>query len=980
MRRVWLLIPVLILVLSQLLILNVSGEEVSLWNIKLEVIIVKRENNEFLPFNNKIIEINVDREQFTIKTDEKGSLVIYMARNTTSDYLLRRFRVYSISFPELVFLEKIEGDVPYYSRSWVIERMESNKTYYRIRTLLVPRVLKIDQKEHICSYLLKVQIASGKVYNLFYLNPFTLKKNVYIYNYNWIPVLHTNKVCIPKDASIITFSARFDAKFYSAHGLIYRRYRITCSTPLSNVLYNGTIDIIPTITFKLHSIVIREAEEVKGKLKCFNLWSADLEKQFRTLMSILNSSRNHCLERKYILSGYENRVALRILRGLQEAGKLVNIIGNYFITPFLLLAIAFFSYFTARIISERRWYLVAVLLFITTTLIFMKANSYFSLYLTTIVTPLFAEPPEMHIFRIGLLTFLIALFLALLHPKVSSRLNVLELTIRNICNRKRRFALALIVVSLVSSATVTHLQAQCKRVLVEKDIPYKSFVERGLTIKKASINYLYGEEIIPKKINLNYDEALWLLSFSSASSCFGTASLKLLVGEKEIGCKVSICNINYLIEFCNLTKALVHYNRSLLILNYGILISSSLAEKLNLKIGSKVRVLDTVFLIVGYFNRSVLRELIDIDGERIFEFATDIILPQKDDIIEAFQINKVSIVLLPNISTSLIDLVEYIGTVGLDVHKVFDPSAYGGRGAIRIIGQTYNINLVEQERVKNIMMLHEEYTILGAWESQIVLVIMGALIVFVTAMGSVYERRREAQIVSSLGASPSTIFAIFSLEGIVVGLVGGMLGFFIGFACSLITNIISKSLPLSTLGISEFFLLLIIGSITSVMGYIIPTVRATLLVVPSRRYLIKAASEEELSKVIKRTKRELVVQLPFKFLSNEKTLLDKFLSEEFIKIQTGRIYGIALTGFRKEVKRDVVSFVYNVSYKSPWHGLPLSLTITISLKGNNILTPIISIKSNFDLSLIRSDVKDLISSIREGLLYYVDWKREVNVT
>jgi len=502
-------------------------------------------------------------------------------------------------------------------------------------------------------------------------------------------------------------------------------------------------------------------------------------------------------------------------------------------------------------------------------------------------------------------------------------------------------------------------------------------VNSGLTVKKLSINYLYGQDIVARQVDLSYDEALWLLSFSNESSCFGLTRIKLMTGENEVDCSASVCNIDYLIEFCDLTSALLRYNETLL--NHGLLISSELAEKLKVSVGDEVRVSNIKLFIAGCFEKRKIAELVDVDGERISE-PVDIILPQREEFLKVSHLRKVSIVLSPETAPSLEELVKYVGTVGLDVYKLFDPSAYGGRGAVRIVGYTYNINVIRDGKVTSNVMLHEEYTVLGAWELQVVLVIIGALIVFITALGSVYERKREAQIVSSLGASPSTIFAIFSLEGLIVGLVGGMLGFFIGFASSLIVNIILKSLPLSTLGITEFFILLIIGSITSVVGYIVPTVRASLLVVPSRRYLIKAASEEELSKVIKRTKRELVVQLPFKFLLNEEELLDKFLSEEFVRIQSSRMYGITLTKFNKEAKKNVTSFVYDIFYKSPWHGLPISLTITISLKKDGVLTPIVSIKSDFDLGLIRSDVKDLISSVREGLLYYVDWKRGVRTT
>ncbi len=62
----------------------------------------------------------------------------------------------------------------------------------------------------------------------------------------------------------------------------------------------------------------------------------------------------------------------------------------------------------------------------------------------------------------------------------------------------------------------------------------------------------------------------------------------------------------------------------------------------------------------------------------------------------------------------------------------------------------------------------------------VLVIFIGSLLVFVTMMGSVNERKREIGVFRAIGFRRGHVMQIILLEAMVVGLVGGLLGFFMG--------------------------------------------------------------------------------------------------------------------------------------------------------------------------------------------------------
>ncbi len=952
------------------LVLSAAGQgEVRHWSVTVAITVLVREGGSYRPLAGEFIELNLDGRLFRLMTNSSGAAVIRTAKRATADYMLRRFALRSVALKSVMFLEGVDGDITYSHLRWVMDRVGPSGVRYRALARVVPRVVKLDAERGVCRYELRVRLAEGRVARLVCLNPASGRSDVRLYEYSWIPSTSGGLVCLPADAKSVEFVARLAVRADSAMGPVVRWYRLRLSAPLPTTEGRAAVlDLTPVIASAVHSMIRREAEELRGRLLQFELWDADMESRYSALLRLLESSEAHFRAGDAEVGSYETTAALRLLGYLVESGKYVNVLGNYFVAPVLLLAMVLSSHLLARVVSERRWRATYAAILASCCGAFLAANSYLRLYATSLASPLFAEPLGMRVFRLGLLSLVGGVAVALALPRVVSRLGVLELTVRSICSRRRRFALALAIVALVSSASASHVSVRFSRAMLETSAPVSGASEGAVVVEKLSVNYLYGEAVSARRAHFSEREALWLLSMSRDSSCVGYGRVAVEANGREVEVPAAVANVSFLAAHCALTSSLTEYDSSTL--GRGVLLSEGLASRLGVGVGSTVEVAGSRATVAGVFRCAL--ELRDADGRRLLDSEVDVIVPLSRERLGLFRVVRVSLVLRPEEAEAL---AEFLAAAGLDVHKFSDPSAHGGRGGIRVVGTTYNVTIVAGGVSRSSALIHGEFSVAGAWEMQLALIAMGALMVFVTALGSVYERRREAQVLSSLGATPSALLSMFALEGLAVGLAGGVVGFILAFAYTLGARAVLGSAPVSTLGLTELFIVLAIGSLTAALGYALPTLKAVLLVVPSGRYLLSAAGELGASRVVRRERRLVAVQLPFKFQPGELRLLEEFLSSVFGRLQSDRMYGLSLERQRREASGRCVRYTYEGSLKSPWHGLPIPIRLAVELEVGDVVAVTVTVESKWDLSLVRSEVRSLISSVRESFLYYIEWKR-----
>ena len=920
------------------------------------------------PLRNEWISVSTTLGVISGFTNENGLITKTIKMSLKNPNSLYDYRLNSVLIKGKLYLERIYAFAEYYPYNrWVIsdykKLCDQNVTSYRI----ISRVyfgVSINYSKKFAELHAIFYFTRGKIFYLNVLNPFTGVHKVYIRYYNWIPILGTNYIMLPLKSKYISFMFWLTASVQRAEGEFTKKfYQIYVKYPIVNACRGKVLELTSAISYQIIQILVSEVEETKHTLTYYNLWSQDLENKYKVMKTLAKTTPLMFQKGNYYAGMFQLKQILKNYAYIEKSKGLVNIISNYFVTPVLILILEFFAYSLARILSEKKWRLLAIILFIISLCIFSFMNSYLVLYITSLTKPLFAEPKEMHMFRIFLLTVLFSLFGLSLHPKISQRFSIFELVIRNICARKKRFILVLIIVTLVSLSAITHMKSIVKRVYYKKELSYSPTVNYGITLKKAWLDYIYGTPISARYMSFELDEALWYMSKYNCNI------IAFKVDEIQIQNK----KIKVLLYF--FTKSLPLYKN---VTNNYVLISDDLAKKYNITIKDVLRLNNLRLTICDIYKKSQITKIRDIDGELLFSQIPDIIiLKTTSHLLEIMKpyISKISIV-LSNLNET-VEQAYWLASLGVDTYKIFDPSAYGGRGAVRIRGYTYVIHIIHNGKVVELSPTDVEWSLSGYWQYQAILVLIGILMIFVSATGIVFERKREAQILSSLGGSPSDIIAIFALEGTIVGITGGIIAYFLSCIVIYILNSITQQSALTPLGPAEFFILIVIGTLTSILGYIVPTLRASLLVVPSKKYLLKVSELEEVSEVIKRNTNEIVIKLPFKFHVSEKELISHYLTTAFIRLQSERKYGLLIKKIKIKEDTTKLRFIYETDYKSPWKEIPIPMTITILLTKGTLMELYISIKSKARVSLISSNIKEVVSILRECLLYYIEWKRKV---
>ncbi|PLY04937.1 MAG: ABC transporter permease [Desulfuromonas sp.] len=91
-----------------------------------------------------------------------------------------------------------------------------------------------------------------------------------------------------------------------------------------------------------------------------------------------------------------------------------------------------------------------------------------------------------------------------------------------------------------------------------------------------------------------------------------------------------------------------------------------------------------------------------------------------------------------------------------------------------------------QQVVKTRMHALEQFR-LFAWGVAVTVIVIGALLVFVTMMGSINERTREIGVFRAIGYRRNHVLRLVLLEAAVVSAVAGLLGYLFGIAATLVT-------------------------------------------------------------------------------------------------------------------------------------------------------------------------------------------------
>jgi hypothetical protein len=298
-------------------------------------------------------------------------------------------------------------------------------------------------------------------------------------------------------------------------------------------------------------------------------------------------------------------------------------------------------------------------------------------------------------------------------------------------------------------------------------------------------------------------------------------------------------------------------------------------------------------------------------------------------------------------------------------------------------------------------------------------IILGFLIIFLTFSSYTYERRREIFVLTTIGANPDHIFLTFLYESTIIGFIGGALGYILGVATFRFLSFMNVMIPVDVkVDISSSILLVSSAILMSIIGALLPSLRASVSAVPSlrRRWITEAkiVSREELDRT-----QQLSVSIPIVIPVNKAGEFASFLARKLREnaevsasisnvleseelTENGKVYKISFnylqtgnrpfksqnilaiqkvdehyelelyskittifTMFTDMCLRDVASFIRELSLR--WSTEGDRIAVFVHSSKEVILDVIKDLKPRYILIISRRDPESIIKSIRPSI-------------
>jgi len=230
----------------------------------------------------------------------------------------------------------------------------------------------------------------------------------------------------------------------------------------------------------------------------------------------------------------------------------------------------------------------------------------------------------------------------------------------------------------------------------------------------------------------------------------------------------------------------------------------------------------------------------------------------------------------------------------------------GGGGIAIDVVTSYSATVRKGLQQENIQLGAPLLMAFGSWESVFIMILIGSLIILNAMLNSIYERRRESIIMSSLGASPSFITYLFLTEGLIIGVMGGCLGYVLGYAWAYSIGVSTPEIVTELYSLTPLILVFLISLLVTGVGSAFPAKEAILKIVPSKIMLVRG---EVSIKTEKDGSRRASTPIRLK-----KDQLERFSSliVDMARSHSYSLYGIIIHSYEKD--KDGARL--NLSYKT----------------------------------------------------------------
>ncbi|MFQ6095838.1 MAG: FtsX-like permease family protein, partial [Candidatus Bathyarchaeia archaeon] len=298
----------------------------------------------------------------------------------------------------------------------------------------------------------------------------------------------------------------------------------------------------------------------------------------------------------------------------------------------------------------------------------------------------------------------------------------------------------------------------------------------------------------------------------------------------------------------------------------GILISEEAEETLQVEVNTTLKFYDRSFIVTGIFNSKKLGELKDLDGAPL--------VPQQIiiTITQVGSISKVEYVPYERVAIVHVETAKNLGLVisRIDVQTQSPEDTVDLARLAVLVWPDVQAFASLAGGIQHLF-IGSAYVVKGFAEGMVPLVLV-VLNVGVMMLSAVYERKREATIMSTVGLNPFHISAVFVAEALTLSVVAGSLGYLLGLISYRFFAVFAVFFEVKQ-KVEAFWgvLALSFSIVAAVLGAALPATKASIIATPSLLRKWKIRIEER----PRNAKEPWVLKIPLRIRGED---LGKFFS------------------------------------------------------------------------------------------------------
>ncbi|MGQ9478673.1 MAG: M28 family peptidase [Thermoproteota archaeon] len=233
----------------------------------------------------------------------------------------------------------------------------------------------------------------------------------------------------------------------------------------------------------------------------------------------------------------------------------------------------------------------------------------------------------------------------------------------------------------------------------------------------------------------------------------------------------------------NLTTARADYEHLLDEKFDHAIISSSLAENLNVTLGDIIYMSGIGFKIVGIAGSTRIDFLLEADGWNMFPAdPTGFSSISRDRAVSALggvpsNLGIARVIIIPY--KRALEIGGYTASIAIVPRE--DVSFEEMLNLAREFAYSTDLTTYISKERRAVQLSTFRTIVLGGWEIILILIVLGALNIFTAVLGSLRERTREVYVFSIVGLSPMGIIVFFITEVLVYAIIGALIGYISGY-------------------------------------------------------------------------------------------------------------------------------------------------------------------------------------------------------